>query len=503
MKLSKHNLNSSHLWTAKLGALRPIHIMEVLPRDKISFQAKSFVRFSPLVAPTMTNIFHYTHSWYIPSWLLDKNFEKFITGTPLPDGEVGIQKVNMNKHCVVGTLWDAFALPLWPGENKNPAFSVSAAPFRGFWLIWDVYYRDEDLQPDTAFDIMDKLIDKWVAGTASDDEIKKILKLPHVSWRKDVFTTARPWQEKGNGVSIPLDFDVHAVGEMKFKTNHDDREIGIIAQNSRQLGQPIISINGQIEPDWGLKYSSGLGVGNFGGLTINKLALASALARRRFKDGRIGSRYAELLNSFGANSADARLFIPQYLGGSKELMQISEVVQTSQSTTTSNLGDMGGHGIGMNSSRPFRRQYSEHGFQITLSFFRPDAVYMQGTDRFWFHEQREDYYFPEFENVGLQEIYNQELAPHAQKYSVFGWNDNYYYYRQAFSKVSGEFRTLDKHWHLARDFGDKVPVLNSSFVECKPSNRIFADLINDQLKVSTNFHIKAYRMVKKSARLKI
>lgn len=500
MKLSKHNLSSSNLWTAKLGRLQPIHTMEILPRDKVTFTAKNFVRFSPLVAPMMSNVFNYTHSWYVPTWLVWDDFEKMITGA---NEGLEVPQVTWHSKCKVGTLWDAFGLPVVPDGKSLTDFKISALPFKAFWFIWDVYYRDEDLQPDTSYEVMEPLIDKWIKGTASADDIHKIIELPYVSWKKDIYTTARPWQQKGSEVSIPLDIGIVPDGEMKFSTNADNRLVGVMVKNVGQI--PVIApTSSSIQADWGMIYSRGLKVeAGSGSLTMNKLALASALARRRYKDGRIGSRYAELLNSFGASSADARLFIPQYLGGSRELMQISEVVQTSQSTTTSNLGDMGGHGIGVNRSRPFRRQYSEHGIQITLSFFRPDAVYMNSTPRWWFSKTREDFYFPEFEGIGLQEIMARELSPYAPIDEIFGYNDAYYYYRQQFSQVTGEFRTLDKHWHLARDFGEQVPRLNSSFIECKPSNRVFADLVNDQLKITTNFYVKAYRMVRKTARLKL
>lgn len=501
MKLSNHNLSSSNLWTSKLGRLQPIHVMEVLPRDKVTFTCKNFVRFSPLVAPMMSNVFNYTHSWYVPTWLVWDDFEKMITGA---NEGLKVPQVAWHPKCKIGTLWDAFGLPVVPDGKSLSNFKISALPFKAFWFIWDVYYRDEDLQPNSSYEEMEPLIDKWIKGTASADDIARVIDLPYVSWRKDIYTTARPWQQKGSEVSIPLDLDITAKGPMMFYTQSDNRATGIKAVNVRALNMPVINNTAQITPDEPFIYGRGLQIEHNGAsLTINKLALASALARRRYKDGRIGSRYAELLNSFGASSADARLFIPQYLGGSKELMQISEVVQTSQSTTTSNLGDMGGHGIGVNKSRPFRRQYSEHGIQITLSFFRPDAVYMNSTPRWWFSQTREDFYFPEFEGIGLQEILTRELSPYADADAIFGWNDAYYYYRQHVSQVTGEFRTLDKHWHLARDFGDQIPALNSSFIECKPSNRVFADLVNDQLKVTTNFIVKARRMVKKTARLKL
>lgn len=497
MKLSKHNLSNSWLWTSKLGELKVTNLMEILPNDKVTYSNQNFVRFSPMVAPVMSMIYNYTHSWYVPTWLLWDKFEDFITGR---DETLRIPKVKYLKDaCVTGSLWDVLGLPVSTSDQTVPTdFEVNALPFKAYWFIFDYFYRDEDLQPDLSFEIIEPLIDKWIDGSASLDDVKKIVKVPKVSWRKDIYTTARPWQQKGSEVVIPL--DIKSDGKpFRLQANNQTPETSFKLY-SVNTGVQVVSLNGAGQMNSPLLYG---GEGLQGvGLTVNKLALASALARRRYKDGRYGSRYAELLQSMGAKSADARLFMPQYLGGGKKMMEISEVVQTSSSTETSNLGDMGGHGIGSFHSSAWRREFNEHGYQITFSFFRPDAVYNNLTERLWSQDIREDFFFKEFENIGLQEIMTRELFPSAPSDEVFGWNDAYYYYRQILSKVTGEFRTLDKHWHLARIFKDK-PVLNSSFIECNPSNRIFADLVNDTLKINTNNFIKAYRMVAKTAKLRL
>lgn len=499
MKKSKHDLSSSILWTTKMGQLKPINVLEVLPSDRFSMQTRNFVRFSPLVAPTMSIIKNFTHHWYVPTWLLWEDFEDFITGK---NKEILPPKVPyISSLCGVGSLWDAMGLPV--DDALTVDFKVNSFVFRAYWFIYFTYYADEDLNQKTWEDAFEA-IKEWEAYRSGDtSSFAWILKVPQVSWKKDIFTTARPWRLKGGDVTIPLE----------IKSDGNPITIGSVGASGSNSEYPMTrfipeaggySINalrydysGNVNFEG--EYLKGL---SGAGLDVTSLAVASNLARLRFRDSRQGSRYSELVQRMGANSSDMRLFLPQYLGGGSNPMRISEVVQTSQSTDTSNLGDMGGHGIGSNDSAIVRRRFNEHGFVLTFSFFRPDTAYYNITDRHWFYDLREDWFFKELENIGVQEVLTQELYPKSEKGKVFGYNDAYYYYRQQLSKITGEFRTLDKHWHLARMF-ESEPVLNNSFVECNPSNRIFADLVNDTIKVQSHNIVRGYRIVGSRSRLSL
>lgn len=497
MKRHKHNLSSGVLWTTKLGQLKPVNVLEIIPADRFMIQTRNFTRLSPLVAPMMSIIKNYTHHWYVPTWLLWDDFEDFITGNK----KIAIPKVPYVKSlCGVGSLWDAMGLPVQQKDGDVPAdFKVNSLAFRAYWFIYFTYYADEDLNPRSYDDFL-VAMEKWqnYTGTGATTEWEWITKIPQVSWKKDIYTTARPWRLKGGDVTIPL--DIRSNGHPFRLATSDNRQFSIQVmsrgQADSQYVNTLVSSTDNVQAWTDAKYASGL-MGT--GLDVTTLSLASSLARLRFHDGRGGSRYSELIQRMGGNSADARLFVPQYLGGGSNTLNISEVVQTSESTATSSLGEMAGHGIGVNDTSVVRRAFNEHGYVITMSFFRPDNYYMNITDRHWLYDIREDYFFKELENIGLQEITTRELYPNAPKEEVFGYNDAYYYYRQSPSRITGEFRTLDKYWHLARMW-DKKPVLNNSFVECNPSNRVFADLVNDTIKVQSHNIVRGYRIVSRRAR---
>jgi len=222
-----------------------------------------------------------------------------------------------------------------------------------------------------------------------------------------------------------------------------------------------------------------------------------ALQRYSEARARYGSRYTEYLRYLGVRSSDARLQRPEYLGGGKTPIQFSEVLQTAEGTAP--VGEMRGHGISALRTNRYRRFFEEHGYVLTVLSVRPKTVYTQGLPRHWNRRTKEDFWQRELQHIGQQEVLNKELyAAHAEPNDTFGFQDRYDEYRRAESSVSGEFREsqLD-YWHIAREFGSS-PALNSSFVECVPSDRIFAAQDNDTLYVMANHSIQARRLVAKT-----
>ncbi|HEC1837490.1 TPA: hypothetical protein R1756_001654 [Campylobacter jejuni] len=242
-----------------------------------------------------------------------------------------------------------------------------------------------------------------------------------------------------------------------------------------------------------------------GSLSVRDLRLSSAL--QRFKENRAkwGNRYIEYLNYLGIKSSDARLQLPEYLGGGSQLLQTSEVLQTAPSDTDGVVGSMKGHGIGAVKSNRFTRFFEEHGVILTLFSVQPISIYAQGCPRFLMKNSWSDFFQKDLQDIGMQEVYNGELyfsGVEDVDYQVFGYQDRYDEYRRGRSSIAGDFHDTLDFWHLARKFKG-APVLNDDFIKCNPSMRIFADTTSDPLWVMCKHNVVAKRPISKRASSKL
>lgn len=242
---------------------------------------------------------------------------------------------------------------------------------------------------------------------------------------------------------------------------------------------------------------------NFGSVSsvnIRDLRLSSALQRYQERSLEYGNRYEEFIQrEFGIKPRDARIQRPEYLGGGKSVLQISEVLQTAEGANTG-VGTMRGHGVSAFSSRGIRFRCPEHGVIIGLLSIRPHAVYTQGLNRFWRKFSKLDYFVPELANIGMQEVFASELYADGTNYNkIFGYSPRYAEYRSQPNRISGEFRDLLDYWNLARKF-DKEPALNSDFLTMNPSKRVFAEQTQNSFLVMLRNSVKAYRVVPKTAK---
>ena len=239
------------------------------------------------------------------------------------------------------------------------------------------------------------------------------------------------------------------------------------------------------------------------GININDLRQSLAMQRMREHRNRFGSRYRDLLAYLGVNSSDSRLQRPEYLGGGKQTISFSEVLSTSDTVnggTGSPVGEMAGHGIAALRTRPYKRFFEEHGYMLSFMCVRPVAVYMNRVPRHFLRRDYEQYWQKELEVMGDQAITNFEVyGQSATPSTVFGYIPRYDEYRHAESFVSGEFRTVLDYWHMARKFTSQ-PALNAAFVECDPTNRIYASTVSDQLYCMISHRLVARRLVSKNAR---
>lgn len=482
MKRSKFSLSNYKLFTCDMGELVPCGLTEVLPGDTIQQSTSALIRCSPLLAPVMHPVHVRIHHWFVPHRLVWEDWEDFITGGPDGMDDSVLPTITFASGAAVGSLADYLGVPT--GVNN---IEVSALPFRGYARIWNEFYRDQDLQAELVVD------------ESSGDDTTTNTALQNVAWEKDYFTSARPWEQKGPAITIPLGTTAPVVGQTGISPTYSPAGVGTPA--AFRAGTTTANANIQFAGTpsttsaltWGV---TGLETDLSGAsaITINLLREAFALQRFEEARARFGSRYVEYLRYLGVRSSDARLQRPEYLGGGKQTIQFSEVLQTAEGEDP--VGEMRGHGIGAMRSNRYRRFIEEHGYIFSFMSVKPRTMYAQGLARTWNRRTKEDFWQKELQHIGQQEILNKEIyAAHAQPDNTFGFQDRYDEYRRTPNTIGGEFRTtmLD-YWHMARIFGSS-PALNADFVKCVPTDRNFAVPSQDVLYIMANHSIQARRLV--------
>lgn len=488
MKRSKFSLSHHKLLTCEMGELVPCGLVEVLPGDSIQHATSALVRVSPLNAPVMHPVDVRIHHWYIPLRTIWEDFEDFITGGP-----DGMDATSFPVHTsaggwAVGSLGDYLGIP-----TGVAGVTASALPMRAYASVYNEFYRDQDLMTELA-------INKGSGADATTNvDLKK------VAWEKDYFTTSRPWSQKGPAVTLPLGVDAPVVttnADVLIKrSGGTDRNLLL----SSDVANPI-TYSGATEANQNLRFGSvtGLKVDLTGATAQDIIAFREAMALQRYEENRAryGSRYTEYLRLLGIKSSDARLQRPEYLGGGKETIQFSEVLQTGAPLLEEEdqVGDMFGHGIAALRSNRYRRFFEEHGYILSLMSVLPKTIYMQGLPRHFNRRTKEDYFQRELQHIGQQEVLNKEVyAAHASPDGIFGYQDRYDEYRRMESSVHGEFRSsfLD-FWHMARIFTSS-PALNSDFVTSNPTKRIHHSQEEDALWIMAKHSIQARRIVDANA----
>lgn len=363
---------------------------------------------------------------------------------------------------------------------------MSALPIRAYNIIWNEFYRDQDLQ--TELTNLDSVA------------------LQNVCWEKDYLTTSRPWTQKGGDVTIPLGdtADVIPTGDgvptfdYSTATGNLNENAGSVFTSSTPAGGGTNAMSWD-DPKLIADLSTATSI------DVNDLRRALALQRYQEARSRFGSRYSEYLRYLGVNPSDARLQRPEYLGGGVTRLNFSEVLQTSPTTSggSTGVGDLYGHGIAGFRGNRYRKFFEEHGYVISLMSVRPKSTYVESLPRMWQRTTKEDYWQRELEHIGQQEVYKNEVYMNTTDGTdVFGYNDRYSEYRWQPSQVVGDFRDTLNTWHLGR-ITDSNVALNSDFVKCSPSRRIYQVDTTQHLWIMCNHHLVARRMVSKNAGGKI
>ena len=480
MKRSLFNLSHYHLLSGVMGNLIPVGLVEVLPGDTFQMNSRVLLRASPLLAPVMHPVRVQLSHWFVPNRLVWDEWEDFITGGP--DGTS--TPVFPWKRWANGGL--PGTLPGYQGVPVTAApIDVNVLPNRGYNLIWNEWFRDQDLETPA------------VVSKASGQDTTTNSPIRQAAWEKDYFTSARPWEQKGPAITIPLGTTAPVeITEVKRVAGVTPEQIvregalntGFLAANSLGgAGGDPVHLLGEAD------------LTGASAVTINILREAMALQRFEEARARFGSRYVEYLRYLGVRSSDARLARPEYLGGGTSTIQFSEVLQTAEGDDP--VGELRGHGISAMRSNRFRRFFEEHGYIHTLMTVKPKTVYYQGLPRHYSRATKEDFWQKELQHIGQQEVLNKEIYAAAgsggTSEDVFGYQDRYDEYRRQESRVSGEFQSVLNFWHFARSFAS-APALNASFVSCVPTEEPFAVPTQDTLYCMVRHSIKARRLVAKT-----
>lgn len=503
-KLNKFDLSHERKFSCNMGKMIPIMVQEVVPGDKFRVKTEILMRVAPMLAPVMHRVNVRTDYFFVPNRTIWNEWEDFITGGRLGTSLPVFPNLEINTTLLAagyaenGTLLDYLGLPTTVELSASPngTLTVSSLPFRAYQRIYNEYFRDPTLTPEVQLP----------EGSGNDNILAGgLMTLRTSCWEKDYFTSALPFAQRGGDVILPIlgdstDITYKPQSEI-FKTSD-----GTTIPNNEKLG------SGNLDPHlWSGDPVPADGqqvrIENIDGfsfdaadLTINVLRRAIKLQEWLEKNARGGYRYIEqIFSHFGVISSDARLQRPEYLGGGKNPMVISEVLSTFQADDGAiPQGNMAGHGIAVGNTHGFNKRFEEHGYVIGIMRVLPRTAYQDGVPRHWQRFDKLDHYWPEFAHLGEQEVRDKELfwsyeAVDSQE-GTFGYQSRYSDYKFMHSSVHGDFKGNLAYWHMGRIFG-AAPVLNTAFVEADPTHRIFpvTDPDVDKLYVQLYHRIDALR----------
>jgi hypothetical protein len=529
MKRTKFDRSHVYKTTFNSGKLIPVFIDEVLPGDTTRMSVNYFARLATPIKPIMDNIYLDWFFFFVPNRLVWEHWQNFCFEQEDPDDRTDyviptISASTSTNNSLIGSLWDYFGLPI---NTTNNITGINALPFRGVYLIYNEWFRDENLQKSVKIVKGDanQVIDisrlseqpSWVINSSSTDAYPGFA-CPPRGKRHDYFTSALPWTQKGPGVSVGLAGTASIVDPTPgtgYLLHSNDRQLAAVSayggDASSSGGRRVIFGDDSIKfsRHGGSDYSSVGGfAGNTGGqvtmsaqiastylgndsyvdldtssiFTINSLRTAFQMQKFYERLARGGSRYTEVLRSFfGVVSPDARLQRPEFLGSFTKMVNVNPIAQTSATNDTSPQGNLSAYGVTAAKFHGFTKSFVEHGYVFGFVCARADLTYQQGINKMWLRSTVYDFYWPTFAHLGeqaieLREIYAQ--GSEADK-TVFGYQERYAEYRYKPSQITGNFRSsvtggsLDK-WHLSQFFKN-APTLNEEFiVEKPPIDRIIA-----------------------------
>lgn len=526
MYMRRTKFDRSHVYktTFNAGNLIPVFVDEVLPGDTTRMSVNYFARLATPIKPIMDNIYLDWFFFFVPNRLVWEHWQNFCFEQEDPDDSTDyviptVTATGNSNNAYIGSLWDYFGLPV---NTPNNISGINALPFRAVYLIWNEWFRDENLQKSVkiqkgdANEVLDSSRSSdqpsWVFSSGTT--IVAGFACPPRGKRHDYFTSSLPWTQKGPGVSIGLAGTAPVQGEFSisgFKTgivsaedtNNNLQALAVAGQNGRISGYTTISSwpTNNVTVD-GLT-QSGL-IANLDEssiFTINSLRTAFQMQKFYERLARGGSRYTEVLRSFfGVVSPDARLQRPEFLGSFTKMVNVNPIAQTSATDDISPQGNLSAYGVTASKFHGFTKSFVEHGYIIGFVCARADLTYQQGINKMWLRSTVYDFYWPTFAHLGEQAIELREIYAQGTEAdtTVFGYQERYAEYRYKPSQITGKFRssvtggTLDK-WHLSQFF-ENAPTLNEEFiVENPPIERIIAVPSEPQFLLDIGFRYTTIR----------
>lgn len=503
MYMRRTKFDRSHVYktTFNSGKLIPVFVDEVLPGDTTRMSVNYFARLATPIKPIMDNIYLDWFFFFVPNRLVWDHWQNFCFEQEDPDDSTDyviptVTAAANSDNNYVGSLWDYFGLPV---NTTNNISGVSALPFRAVYLIWNEWFRDENLQKSVkiqkgdANEILDssRASDQpsWVFSSGTT--IVSGHACPPRGKRHDYFTSALPWTQKGPGVEISIGSRAPVLG---FKTDTTPNLPGLSGIYNKTLGgagewypannftnRPTVT---NVTLDYVTSDVSGVyaDISSATSYTINSLRTAFQMQKFYERLARGGSRYTEVLRSFfGVVSPDARLQRPEFLGSFTKMVNVNPIAQTSATDTTSPQGNLSAYGVTAAKFHGFTKSFVEHGYIIGFVCARADLTYQQGINKMWLRSTVYDFYWPTFAHLGEQAIELREIYAQGTEAdtTVFGYQERYAEYRYKPSQVTGKFRSsvtggnLDL-WHLSQFFSN-APTLSEEFItENPPIKRVIA-----------------------------
>jgi len=487
---SKFDCQSAHKTTFDAGYLVPVYVDEVLPGDTFNLKMTAFARLSTPLFPIMDNMVMDSFFFFVPNRLVWDNWQKFMGEQNNPDDSIDYvipQQTSPEGGYAIGSLQDYMGLPTVGQVDPTKTIDHGSFWTRGYNLIWNEWFRDENLQDSV-------LVYK---GDVTDTTAAANYELLRRGKRKDYFTSALPWPQKGASVTLPLGSSAPVRTSLTSLVSGAQPGMSMKdVTGVRPAASQVMNAGATTGKVFGSIPFAGTGVADLypdnlyadlsqaTAATINQLRQSFQIQKLLERDARGGTRYTEIIRShFGVISPDSRLQRPEYLGGGSTPININPIAQTSatgQTGSTTPLGSLASMGTALAHRHGFSQSFTEHGVIIGLVSVRADLTYQQGLHKMWSRSTRYDFYFPAFAMLGEQAILNKEIyvTGTTTDSDVFGYQERWAEYRYNPSRISSLFRstaagTIDG-WHLAQKF-TSTPTLNNSFItENVPLSRALA-----------------------------